>query len=157
MTEDATQYRALCRIDRDKKTYLTGSLIALPDETAARLLATDPPSIARVVPEAPVAAAAAPAAPAAANTSPAASPVGTRANAKTTIERVKVAPTIDALLVIQEEETSHADGPRATVLVAIDARLSALAAAEDGGSENGAGDDDEEDADGEADDEGASA
>lgn len=113
------KYRALCRIDRDKETYLTGSLLSLPDETAARLLATDPPAIERVAPPVPaVPVAPAPSAP---------SEVATRANAKATIERVQAAATIEDLLQLQEEETAHADGARSTVLAAIDKRLSALA------------------------------
>ncbi|MBX3173277.1 MAG: hypothetical protein KF709_02640 [Gemmatimonadaceae bacterium] len=118
MQPKTTEYRALCRIDRDDKTYRTGSLVALPADTAERLLAMDPPAIERV--EAP---------------EPAKANAAERLNAKATIEKVKAATSIEQLLQIQEEE--QANGARPTVLAAIDARLEALT--------KGDGADDEED------------
>src|SRR5690606_1183759 len=104
--------------------YNAGELVPLPDDTAERLLAMDPPAIARLTE---------PAAPAAPVTTPAPRP-----KAVEMIAAVKSAADITALLLLQEEEHGHPDGPRKSVVDAIEARFDALgaaeAAAEDGAS-----------------------
>lgn len=103
------QYRTLCRVDRNGTTYLTGSTIALPDDTAARLLAMDPPAIEVIAPtESPV------------------PPAPERANAKQTIERIGAMESVAELVQLRDAEEAH-ELPRKTVLEAIDARLRALA------------------------------
>ncbi len=116
------QYLALCHIDRGTEQYNAGALVALPDETAERLLAMDPPAIARLDD--------AESAPAPA---PAAKPV--RRNVEKTIERVKAAADLTALLLLQEEEHEHADGPRKSVVAAIEKRFDELGAADGGADE----------------------
>lgn len=120
--EPTAPYRALCRIDRDRDTYLAGETIHLPAETAARLLAMNPPAIEAIATQAPFT-----------HTGdespsdvPAAAPAVARANAKTTIERVRGIEDVAALLALREQEETHEDGARQTVLEAIDARLAAL-------------------------------
>lgn len=111
-------YRALCHIDRGTTQYNSGELVALPDETAERLLAMDPPAIERL----------------AADASPATNPKGekdpppARLNVEKTVERVKAAPDVTSLLQLQEEEHAHPDGPRKGVVAAIEARFDALGA-----------------------------
>lgn len=118
-------YRALCHIDRGTAQYLSGELLELPDETAERLLAMDPPAIERV---------AAQDAPAVAPADPKAEkdPPPARLNVEKTVERIKAAPDVTTLLLLQEEEHEHPDGPRKGVVAAIEARFDALGAAEGG-------------------------
>lgn len=118
------QYRALCHIDRGTEQYNAGELVALPDETAERLLAMDPPAIALLEEAAPAPAPAAAAKPA-------------RLNVDKTIERVKAAADLTALLLLQEEEHEHSDGPRKSVVAAIEKRFDELGA-DDGGSDEAA-------------------
>lgn len=119
-------YRALCHIDRGTAQYLSGELLELPDETAERLLAMDPPAIERV----------------AADAAPATNPKGekdpppARLNVEKTVERIKAAPDVTTLLLLQEEEHEHPDGPRKGVVAAIAARFDALGAAEDDADED---------------------
>lgn len=121
MSTTTPKYIALCSIQRDAKTYNAGDVLpAMPAATVEHLLHTDPPAIA-LAPE--------PAAPAA----------PTRANARDTIAAVKAETEIPALLALREAEEAHADGARATVLAAIDARLQELGAAADDGDDEDAG------------------
>lgn len=124
------QYLALCHIDRGTEQFNAGEQLALPDDTAERLLAMDPPAIARVESSAP------PAPPAGQKVPPVA-----RLNVEKTIERIKATADVAALLAIQEEEHAHPDGPRKGVISAIEARFDAFAAddtkdAKDGGDGN---------------------
>lgn len=134
MDSDAKQdpnvtYRALCTIDRDKDKYLPGSILPpLPAETAARLLAMDPPAI-ELVREPSVSAMYATyekPAPSESSTGADKEPVK-RANAKDTIARVASITDVADLIALQTEEEEHADGARTTVIAAIEARFSALA------------------------------
>jgi hypothetical protein len=113
------KYRTRCRVQRDEKVYLAGSEITLPEETAARLLAMNPPAIERI-------------ADAVAPTPPA-----SRLNAKGTIALVEDASTVEALLQLEADETAHADGARKTVLDAIAARMAVLTDADDSGNADG--------------------
>jgi hypothetical protein len=122
------KYRTRCRVQRDEKVYLAGSEIVLPEETAERLLAMNPPAIERI-------------ADAAASASVRES--AQRLNAKDTIKLVKAATTVEALQQIEDAELAHADGARESVIDALEARMAALANA-------GAEDGDEPDADGDA-------
>ena len=110
------QYLALCHIDRGTEQYNAGELVPLPDETAARLLAMEPPAIAVVEPAAPV--------------EPPKGQKPARLTAEKMIERVKAAPDLTSLLLLQEEEHEHPDGPRKTVVAAIESRFDALGAAD---------------------------
>lgn len=106
------QYLALCHIDRGSKQYNAGELVPLPDDTAARLLAMDPPAIAEIA-----------GAPVASIGSAPKTPPATRPTAPEMIARVKAATDLPALLLLQDEEHGHADGPRKTVVDAIDKRF----------------------------------
>lgn len=119
------QYLALCHIDRGTEQYNAGEHVPLPDETAARLLAMDPPAIAVLADAAPVE-----------RSNP---PKPVRPNAQEMVERVKDAPDITSLLILQELEHDHADGPRKTVVAAIEARFDALGAADGDGEPVGSG------------------
>lgn len=118
------QYLALCHIDRGTEQYNAGELVPLPDDTAERLLAMDPPAIARV---------AAPEAPAASVATPAKTPPAQRHTVPEMVARVKAAADLTALLLLQDEEHGHADGPRKTVVAAIEKRFDEFGAAEAAG------------------------
>lgn len=124
------RYLALCHIDRGTEQYHAGDHVPLPEETAARLLAMDPPAIAELETSA-------------TSGEPPKVAKAPRVTAEKMIERVKAAADIAALLQLQEEEHAHADGARKTVVAAIEARFDALGAADDddttgGGSGAGA-------------------
>lgn len=119
------RYLALCHIDRGTEKYNAGEHVPLPDETAARLLAMDPPAIAELA----VAATSA-------ETPKLQKPA--RLTAEKMIERIKAAPDLTALLQLQEEEHDHADGPRKTVVAAIEARFDALGETEEDGQADSA-------------------
>lgn len=120
------RYRALCHVDRGTEKVNAGEELSLPDETAERLLAMDPPAIERL----------------AADAAPATDPKGekdpppARLNVEKTVERIKAAPDVTTLLQLQEEEHEHPDGPRKGVIAAIEARFDALGAAEDDADED---------------------
>lgn len=110
-------YRALCHIDRGTAQFNAGEELSLPDETAERLLAMDPPAIERL------AAVDVPAKPKTEKDPPPA-----RLNVEKTVERIKAAPDVTTLLQLQEEEHAHPEGPRKGVIAAIEARFDALGA-----------------------------
>lgn len=123
------KYRTLCSVQRDETTYPAGSPIALPEDTAARLLAMDPPAIEVIEDAAPTESTREPA---------------QRLNAKDTIKQVKLVPTIEALQLIEAAELSHADGARSSVIEAIAARMAALVNGDAGDADD---EDDEDDVD----------
>lgn len=102
------RYRTLCSVSRDRKKYPAGSEIPLPEETATRLLAMDPPAIERIADAAGSASVREPA---------------QRLNAKDTIKLVRAARTMDEVLRMQAAEEALGIDARRTVLDEMHSRL----------------------------------
>lgn len=118
----------LCTISRDGKRHPAGAEIELPDATAEGLLARIPPAVARV---------------AAVESTP---PRGldVRASVRVLVPLIKDADA-PALVALRVEELAREDGPRATVLAAIDERLDALGPSGPAAGDADDADDDEDD------------
>lgn len=131
------KYRTRCRVQRDDTVYLAGSEIVLPEETAERLLAMDPPAIERFPDDAASASVREPA---------------QRLNAKDTIKLVRAARTMDEVLRMQAAEEALGIDARRTVLDEMHSRLLEIqfaptgdedeAEAEANAVDNGEGDED---------------
>lgn len=114
------KYLTLQTVTRDGVRHRAHTEIELPDDTAARLLGGEQPAIARLVPTA------APAAPAPGE------------NAKLLIGRIRAMTSTADTAALQAAELAREDGPRKTVLEAIQRRDDEIGAGDDGRAEGDA-------------------